>query len=629
MRYRSEIDGLRSLAIIPVVLFHSGVTIFSGGFSGVDIFFVISGYLISYAIITELAENKFSILEFYKRRILRILPAMIVMSIFVAIVAYFTMLPYEFKEVMDSIVASSLFYANIFFWRQSGYFDGDSELKPMLHMWSLSVEEQFYVFFPIFLLVISLLFKRRYGIWIALLCLLSFVLSVAGLLVDYRSAPSATFYLLPTRVWELGLGALIAAGFYPTLQGRMQRNIASGVGVLLIMWGVFMLSGDVPFPGWNALYPCFGAALIIAYARDTSIGFVLSTRPLLFFGKISYSLYLWHAPIIVFYRLIIGETDNFYAISIVITLSILVSMVSYKYIETPFRQAKFRRMPAGKLLPMGVGALLFLTAGGLLLSAHRPTFITYPERVMEIASYTTYTKSADYKLQFRNDSCFINGYQEKTDGFDQDKCLNISNKKKNYLLIGDSHGAHIWYALSEQFKNINILQATVAGCRPLVDPTGQVECVRLIKSLYDKFIPDHKLDGIIIAGRWRKSEISDVLKTVKYLEKFTSNVIVLGPINEYGSSLPRILAKSEYYNNHDIANKSLTRGIDDISADLGAKLSGSGAVYIPIYNLICSEKCIEYADNGVPLQFDYGHLTLDGARVVARKIAEIWQPSPK
>ena len=217
MIYRSDIDGLRAVAVISVLLSHVGITLFGGGYIGVDIFFVISGFLITTIITEEIKKEKFSIVQFYERRIRRIFPALYAMMLVTTIVAYFIFLPTHFKDYGRSMVAATLFVSNIFFWKESGYFSEVSETKPLLHTWSLGVEEQFYIFFPILLLLIYRYFKGRWSVWIASLSVLSFIISVYG--VQIR--PTATFFLLPTRAWELFLGGLLALGIFPEIKNLL------------------------------------------------------------------------------------------------------------------------------------------------------------------------------------------------------------------------------------------------------------------------------------------------------------------------------------------------------------------------------------------------------------------------
>ena len=275
MQYRREIDGIRALAVLPVILFHAGFSLFSGGYVGVDIFFVISGYLITGIVMSEIARGTFSIVNFYERRIRRILPALFLVLAVCTPVAYWILIPSDFKEFCQSLIAVATFSSNVFFWSQSGYFHGAAELKPLLHTWSLAVEEQFYVFFPVLLLV---MWRWRKG-WIVHVLLLISVCSLALAEWGALNKPIATFFLLPTRAWELLLGSLTA--FYLSDETRRQptlaqNNILAGIGVLAVAYAVFCFDAKTTFPGLHALIPTLGTALMIIGARpDTWTGKLL------------------------------------------------------------------------------------------------------------------------------------------------------------------------------------------------------------------------------------------------------------------------------------------------------------------------------------------------------------------
>ena len=300
LRYRADIDGLRAIAVLPVVLFHFGFSTFAGGFVGVDVFFVISGFLITSLIVVEIDESRFSIVRFYERRIRRIFPALFLVIIVTSIASAIILLPNDLKRYAKSVVAADWFFSNFEFWREAGYFDVDAHQKPLLHTWSLAVEEQFYLIFPPFLLLAARYLRRRY----LLIIMPIFVLSLTFSIWAVYAKPSLAFYLTPSRMWEIMLGAWLA--LIPWEAGK--RFIPpSGYGLLtllgigMIAYGVFTFSANTPFPGAMALLPCGGAALVIFGGQNhpSMVSRLLATGPLVFVGKISYSLYLWHWPLIV------------------------------------------------------------------------------------------------------------------------------------------------------------------------------------------------------------------------------------------------------------------------------------------------------------------------------------------
>lgn len=310
--YRADIEGLRALAVIPVILYHA--RLFSpGGFVGVDVFFVISGYLITKIITSHLRCGHFTLAGFYQRRVRRIFPALFLMFAVSSAFAYLLLLPHELMQFGKSLIASAAFVSNVFFSSQSDYFDVASEQKPLLHVWSLAVEEQFYILWP---LIVVALNKKAGEKGTLLFCV---IVSFTSLLYgEYfvHQAPTAAFYLLPARAWELALGALLAMfinfGWFRQTP-RYVADIASIVGIALICVAIFSYDEVMPFPGFAALVPCVGAALVIGAgeSRTTLGGRLLSLPPFALIGRISYSLYLWHWPILVFSHIYLGRELRF------------------------------------------------------------------------------------------------------------------------------------------------------------------------------------------------------------------------------------------------------------------------------------------------------------------------------
>lgn len=338
MDYRRDIDGLRALAVLPVILFHAGFETFSGGFVGVDVFFVISGYLITTIILSELEQGKFSIVNFYERRARRILPVLFLVILVCIPFAWFWLLPSDMNDFSQSVAAVSLFVSNILFWRESGYFDTAGELKPLLHTWSLAVEEQYYVLFPLFLMLFWKLAKR----WVFVTLGLVFVASLALAQWAAYAKPAAAFYLLPTRGWELLIGAF--AAFYLSDANRKEfdrgfSEVGGWLGVALIFYAVFTYNKTTPFPGLYALVPTLGTVLIILFStQQTTVGKFVGNKAFVGIGLISYSTYLWHQPLFAFCRHISMADPSPILFSILIFLTLLLAYLSWLYVETPFRE---------------------------------------------------------------------------------------------------------------------------------------------------------------------------------------------------------------------------------------------------------------------------------------------------
>ncbi|TIT72438.1 MAG: acyltransferase, partial [Mesorhizobium sp.] len=296
MQYRRYIEGLRAVAVLPVVLFHFGISAIPGGFSGVDIFFVISGYLTSGSLLDDLERGQFSIVNFYWRRARRILPALVFVMLLTCIAALFILLPPDLRGFSLSIIATSTFWSNVFFWKTSSYFSIDAALLPLLHTWPLSVAEQYYIFAPILMFLIYRYIGKRWLTTLLPIILCSFVVAVMATSL----APTAGFYLLPTRIWELMLGALLMLKCPSPLGNRFLMESVGVAGFGLLAIGFFAISASDPFPGYNALYPCIGTALLIYVGQNTPSTVatrMLEVRPLVWIGLISYSLYLVHWPL--------------------------------------------------------------------------------------------------------------------------------------------------------------------------------------------------------------------------------------------------------------------------------------------------------------------------------------------
>ena len=360
MKYRAEIDGLRALAVIPVMLFHAGIESFSGGFVGVDVFFVISGYLITTILLEDIENNRFSIVNFYERRARRILPALFVVMIATSIAAWMLMNPLELRKFGNALLGVASFSSNIIFWRGTGYFHESSEFNPLIHTWSLAVEEQYYLLFPIFLILAWKLGKKRTLLTICFVAAVSLLLSELW----WRKYPTANFYLAPTRAWELLAGSLTA--FWINKRGVKANNTLSLLGFVAIFFSIFAYSKNTPFPSVYALVPVAGVMLLILFAGEgTWVAKFLSIKLIVGIGLISYSTYLWHQPVLALMRLFAKEiTLPMGSTTIALTLCMLLGYLSWRYIETPFRKRNF--LNTNLLLVCGLASLLVLACIGFL-----------------------------------------------------------------------------------------------------------------------------------------------------------------------------------------------------------------------------------------------------------------------
>ncbi len=615
LKYRPDIDGLRAIAVVLVVMYHLGVGFTKGGFIGVDIFFVISGYLISGIISSEIDAGHFSLLGFYERRVRRLFPALFGMLIFSSALAYLVLFPPELEYFGATLAAATIFLANILFYNGEGYFAGTHQAIPLLHTWSLAVEEQFYLLYP---LALAPLLGRNKGAlcWFALV--VAAALSFALCLFLVKHDRSAAFFLLPSRAWELLLGCLLALGAIPELRHERHRQWASIVGLLAILIAAGAINRGTAFPGWAAMAPCLGAVMIIHSGAkgDTLVYRLLSSRYAVFIGLISYSLYLWHWPLIVFYTAHFGFLSDTERLLLGAT-SIAVAALSWRYVESPFRQR--RRMPRRKLL---FSAAAMASASALLLAA---LFVAtdglsnrYPASVRQLAEF-----KYDPDPQMRHGTCFISRAFSQKPAVDQ-TCLRLDANRRNILLVGDSHAAHYWAGLAAVFTDINFLQATASGCTPVLGGGGAPRCRSVVDAAYLEFIPNNKLDAGIIAGEWVADDVAGVLRTVEALLKHVGTVYVFGPIIAYSDMLPRLLTRSEWLHDPMLVTRGRQPNLSDLDQLFARAIGTSSARYVSIYRALCDsgDNCVTRDENGDPIQFDRAHLTRMGSIAVAHILRE-------
>lgn len=489
--YRPDIDGLRALAVLPVLFFHARFEAFSGGFVGVDVFFVVSGYLITSIIAKELAAGSFSIISFYERRARRILPALTAVMAFCVLAASLLFLPKEFKEFGDSVGAAALFSSNILFWQQAGYFDAPAELKLLLHTWSLAVEEQFYIFFPLLMYAVHRWLRGKWHVILLPLFAASIVASIYGV----TRAPVATFYLAPTRAWELLLGSLLALNLFPLARGRVVREAAAAAGVAFIAWAVFTFTAQTPFPGTHAVIPCAGAALVIwsGMHGQTLTGAALGLRPIVFVGLISYSLYLWHWPLLVFARYWIGQLSTAQTIAI-LAASFVIAVASWKYVERPVRSRRVLG-PRRQLLPAALVSSVLAALAGLGIHASEG----WPGRIDE-----------EIRAMAALEDKFHEGRECHGAAATSDAELCVRGAavdKVRFLLVGDSHADALNPTIFEVARTHGLagIQFTDPGFRP-TKGYWRAESARRDRELVarlESLIARHEPPLVIVAGFWR------------------------------------------------------------------------------------------------------------------------------
>jgi peptidoglycan/LPS O-acetylase OafA/YrhL len=620
-KYRADIDGLRALAVLSVVAFHMQTRFgpFGGGFVGVDVFFVISGYLISSVIFSEIDNSRFSLVAFYERRIRRIFPALLVMMFLVSVLAYIYLLPAELQDFARSLFAATCSFSNFYFLKHSGYFDSPLS-NPLLHTWSLAVEEQFYIIFPLLLVAVRRLFPRRLRLSVAVLALLSLAISAIETYIN----PTFAFYMPYTRAWELLLGTILSMKLFPAIRSVSLRNCATVAGLALILFAVHYYSSATPFPGLAALVPCVGAALIIGVGESggSAVGSLLSWRPVASIGLISYSLYLWHWPIIVFNNMGafygVGTSHRLNMLFIALS-SIAAATISWWFVERPFRIGRLRLSgaPLFQLAAFSSAALLALAVIAVL-SGGLP--YRYPAKAVQVASYLGVKETP---ANTRMGSCFMTTSYTFAN-YDAHTCLQEVPSTTNDLLIGDSHSAVLWRALATTLPNTNIMEASASGCKPFVDLNGSTTCAQLMRYIYDNYLPGHHIDSLLVVGRWEEKDIPEIGRMVAWSKERGIPIVLFGPVQEYDAPLPRLLAYSiatnvpQYPHQHRLAALST---LDQQLQSLADKVWHIR--YISLIRTLCNaESCLEYADRGhtVPMMFDRDHLSYEGSVLVVRAL---------
>jgi peptidoglycan/LPS O-acetylase OafA/YrhL len=618
MNYRSDIDGLRALAVIPVVAFHAGLPGFAGGFVGVDIFFVISGYLICGMIAADIERGCFSLPRFYKRRVMRIFPALFAMFLVASVLSYHYLLPVELTDYSKSMLSAALSVSNIYFSQTTGYFDAPAETKPLLHTWSLGVEEQFYVICPLLMLLAYRFFRSHVATALAVCAALSYI----GMLLIQTRNPTFAFYLTPFRAWELLLGALLSLRIFPILSTPRRKDFAGLFGVAVVLATMMGLSSSTPLPMMTTL-ACVGAALVIASSETglSLVGRALSNRLLVFVGKISYSLYLWHWLFIVFQNsdsFLFERSDSIETKVGLIAASVLTAYLSWRFIETPFRRwtldTSLARVFGGAFA--AIGAVIFLAGAALGLDGAQYRF---PHRVNAIASYLGY----DPGVAFRAGRCYLSTNRQT---FNTGNCLTKVSDKKNYLLVGDSHAAHLWLGLQRSLPDVNVMQASATMCRPVMREYSWPDtraCGKLMHYVFDDYLARERVDEVLLSASWKEEDLPALSNTIDRLIDRGLKVVVMGPIVEYDRPLPRLLVDGLRQGDAHFADTRRTAGVLERDRRLRDLATAKGARYVSIYDAVCGHgPCETFAEGDIPLQFDAGHLTAEGSMKVARQLVE-------
>ena len=620
--YRADIDGLRALAILPVVLFHADVSGFGGGYVGVDVFFVISGYLITSIIARELDAGGFSLMNFYQRRVRRILPALFVMLLATALLAHLLLYPREAKDYARSLMAATLFVSSIFFYQKSGYFDLEAERQPLLHTWSLSVEEIFYIFFPLLVLILWRRCRRQSFGWVLVIAILSFSGAALALWMDPGSP--AAFFLPPFRAWELMIGVMVALHPWRLPRSPAFANLLSLVGLSMIVFPVFFYSSNTVFPGVAALLPCGGAALILlAGQRHPSlVGRFLSWRPLVLLGLISYSLYLWHWPVFVYGRIWIGAALGLGQGFVLIGISLILAVLSWRYVERPFR-GRSGILPGKPIFVVAGLAGLLIVGIGLYGEKTGGWLGRYPPELATILAAPYDNRDP------RQGECL-------TTRADAEGCRYGDEQAPPILALwGDSFAAVYAPVLGEvaRGRGGSLLSLTMAACPPALDwqSAGQSwrdACRRFQHFALDRLIGTPGIHTVILAANFhdylhdegRAALPAALREAILRLLSAGKIVALTYPVPRLGAHVPNRLADAilagedpervrrpvaEFLTSH--------RGV---FALLDGVPDAAGLIRLYPHEIFCPEGECRFYSEGQPWYYDDIHLSLTGAALV-------------
>ncbi|MDA0786867.1 MAG: acyltransferase family protein [Proteobacteria bacterium] len=608
MKYRAEIDGLRAIAVVPVIFFHAGFEIFSGGFVGVDVFFVISGYLITTILIEDIENKRFSIVKFYKRRARRILPALFFVMLVCIPFAWMWMLPSHMKDFSRSLVAVSLSASNFLFWRESGYFESAAEEKPLLHTWSLAVEEQYYVLFPIFL-VVAWRFGKNNVFWIIIV-----MASVSLLLSElaWRNDASANFYLPHTRAWELFAGSI--AAFVVQKRGVRKNDVLSFLGVSAIIFSIFAYDESTPFPSVYTLVPVIGAVLIVLFGnKETIVARLLSLKIFVGFGVISYSAYLWHQPLFAFARIRLLQEPSLIIMLMLSVLSLLLAVLSWKYVEKPFRKTK--KIKTEYVISLGV--LGFSTVIIIGMTGHLQD------------GFKTRYQGSDLSLIISAESSPLNDkchFPQKQESLERKACVYFAGIP-SVAVLGNSHGSELAYALAESLENhgVAIIPHTMSGCTHVYQNENEVGsiCYAWHQNVVAKLRDNETVQTIIVSYRNERELLNASYRDglVKMIEAFINSkkkVIVV---------LQAPLPGAHIYKYISLALSSMTTSVMGLSRKeweqtynatnlLIAELPDDVDVIDPA-DIFCGKNDCLVIKDGKALYFDDNHMSRYGARLVA------------
>jgi len=619
-KYINSIDGLRAIAVMAVVFFHAGFSQFSGGFVGVDVFFVISGFLITLHIIEQKEAGIFSFGKFYQRRIARLLPAAATVFFATLVAGYFILSPEDLKRVGQSAIYVSLSVSNIFFWSEAGYFDQVSGLKPFLHTWSLSVEEQFYLVWPS--LVIGLFFLGKRKAVIIGMIVLSLAALIASLYVA-KDNPDKVFFLTPFRVYQFGIGALIAlVGFHAPKTYKAYLLLISVAGLVILIFSV----NDHSHVLYASILPAILAGGFIIGSQTAIAEKIFASPVFVWIGQRSYSIYLVHWPLMVLWKI---NTDyEFSRIEKVLAvgLSILLGYILHAVVEKRFRfssgmNAEYRQ----RIVSF---TLMFLVIN-ITVASHYWGKQGYPDRVSDDLKRYAVGVNQKWKERIkllRYGTCNLQAKKYKYKDFDQKKCLSVDHTKPNWLILGDSYASGAYAIFVKAYPNVHFSQLTIPGyrLRPLKRiKTNTVED-QLLKTAYQFIQQNDQLEGVVISSNWLAGHIYEIEEIVAELKASGKKVVLINQRIKFKDRVPAIIASSMSRDGAiKRANQLLVADKFKIAEHIQSRLKAK----VPIINMIdlqCPNagRCDIFDAQGSMLYLDGAHFSVAGLDLIRQRMLE-------
>jgi len=657
--YRADIDGLRAVAVLAVLFYHADLHWMSGGYVGVDIFFVISGYLITSILKREIEQKRFTLAGFYERRFRRLLPALFVVVTATFVAGLILLHPRDLLDLGQSVIATALFSSNILFNLESGYFDGPALFKPLLHTWSLGVEEQYYIVFPLILIGLARFSAKAMNIGIVGLFVISLVMCIAFT----ANSPSASFYLLHTRAWELLAGSILAIGVLPVMRHKALLEAMALLGVVLICIAFFSFDKYTVFPGSAALVPVIGACLIICSGERQVVGSVVATativsrclglRPIVFVGLISYSLYLWHWPLLVYANyLVIGPLSAVQTIVVMFAVLVL-SFATWRFVETPFRYKAL--LPQRRSMLSGAAAIsVIMAVVGLT--------VVFGNGLPQRYGYSSHIAS-DEAVRWKHwGVCQTQMNLRLTTQLGPCRLGNESGDV-SFFVWGDSHARSIApavHAYASQMTGSGEI-ATRGGCPPLLDVyrPGIEACAEFNDKVLEYVLSKPDIQTVVLSARWSlaytgtryKEELGNSVKLVERQLLSTNNsnsnvtnnaevfkiglersvatltdagkrIVIINQVPEIGYDLPSI---------HFVANvlspgaeQKIAPTLDEyrvrngeVTQILNALAEDYGVSVVSPQSHLCSSGACRITAEGKPLYLDDNHLSILGSRALS------------